>query len=147
MLRFVPFALLALVALAPGTARAQGNWRPPSREMPQMPRVSELGGDWISPRQAWFSGVEGVAGVPAARLRATGEPRPGSDVTLIVRFSDGPLPVVVWSDLGGDTRADRVEIFRRGGIIIQLIDADWDGQANVLRVYDASGKLLREDRM
>jgi hypothetical protein len=39
-----------------------------------------------------------------------------------------------------------VDVFRRGALAYQLIDADYDGAANVLRVYDASGALARENR-
>jgi hypothetical protein len=52
---------------------------------------------------------------------------------------------MVWSDRNGDSRADIVEIYKSGGVIIQLIDADFDGSANVMRIYDAGGKLLRQE--
>ena len=139
--------LFLLIALAvPGAAQAQQeDWSPPSREMPVMPRASELKGDWMGPRSSWFRGVDGVSGVAASGLQAVGEPRGGSAHTQIVRFTSGPVPVVVWSDRNGDTRADMIEIFRSGGIIIQVIDADFDGAANVVRVYDTQGKLLRQN--
>ena len=108
-----------------------------------MPRTSELGGDWLSPRSAWFAGVDGVSGVAVAGLRATGEGR--GPHAQIARFSNGAVPVVVWMDRNGDTKADMIEIYRGAGIIIQLIDADFDGQANVVRVHDADGKLLRQN--
>jgi hypothetical protein len=54
---------------------------------------------------------------------------------------------MVWQDRNGDGRADIVEIFRGGGVIVQVIDADYDGQANVLRRYDSGGALLREERL
>jgi hypothetical protein len=146
MRRLFALVLFALPLLLARPAQAQ-EWRPPSRQMPAMPRIAELQGDWLTPRQAWFRGVEAIAGVAPSRLRAQGEPRSGSGFLHIVRFSDGPVPVVVWSDIDADSRADMVEIFRRGGVIIQLIDADRDGSANVLRVYDASGALVREDPM
>jgi hypothetical protein len=140
----------AILVLAPSRAQAQapGNsWRPPSRAMPMMPRVADLGGDWLGPRTAWFQDVHGIAGVQPTALLAVGEARAGSEYTQIARFNSGPLPVVVWSDRNGDDRADLIEIFRQGGVIIQLIDADYDGTANVVRIYDAAGKLLREDRL
>lgn len=140
-------ALLALGLAAPA-ARAQApSWRPPAREMPQMPRISELRGDWMGPRAAWFQSTDGVTGVAPASLRAAGEARSGSDVAQIARFGSGPVPAIVWSDRNGDGRADMIELFHSGGVIVQLIDADYDGGANVMRVYDARGKLLREDRM
>jgi hypothetical protein len=150
MLRTSLFALLGLTLLGalPRAASAQtADWRPPSRAMPTMPRAAELQGDWLSARSAWFQGVDGVTGVPVAQLRASGEPRGGSGFVQLVRFTSGPIPVVVWSDRNGDSRCDMIELLRRGGVIIQLIDADYDGVANVLRVYDARGELVRQDRM
>lgn len=133
-----------LLALAPAALAAQdSDWAPPSRDMPTMPRTAELSGDWLSSRAAWFRGVDGVAGVQLSGLRAAGEGR-GSHAQ-IARFSNGAVPVVVWTDRNGDTRADMIEIFRRGGIIIQLVDADFDGAANVIRVYDTEGKLVRQN--
>lgn len=151
MRRYIVCVLLALPALllsAPAPAAAQaGEWRPPSTEMPMMPRVVDLSGDWLGPRASWFNGVEGVSGVAPGRLAAGGDRRRGSDYLQVARFGDGPVPVVVWSDRNSDDRADMIEIYRTGGMIIQLIDADYDGRANVLRVYDAGGRLLREDRL
>lgn len=140
MIRTLPLALLG-IALAAAPAAAQGDaWRPPSREMPVMPASAELAGDWLGPRSAWF------AGLPARDLRASGEPR-GAASARVARFHDGALPIVVWADRNGDARADMIEIYRAGGVIVQLIDADYDGNANVLRRYDASGALLSEERM
>jgi hypothetical protein len=137
-----------LLFLAPAAASAQGpDWRPPSAAMPMMPRAAEIQGDWLGPRADWFRGLDGVAGVGASGLRATGEPRGGSDHVQIARFTSGPLPVVIWSDRNGDDRADIIEIFRSGGVIIQVIDADYNGSANVIRTYDASGELLRQERL
>lgn len=147
MLRSRLYALLVLsfAALTPREAAAQdADWSPPSRQMPVMPRVSDLRGDWLSDRAAWFQGVDAVSGVKVAGLQASGEPRSGNAHTQIVRFTTGPVPVVVWTDRNGDTRADMIEIFKSGGIIIQLIDADFDGAGNVVRVYDNQGKLLRQ---
>lgn len=143
-----PLLLLALLLLLPVAARAQApNWRPPSSEMPSMPTAAEIRGDWMGPRADWFRGLDGVAGVSASSLRASGDPRGGSDQVQVARFTSGPLPVVIWSDRNGDGRADIIEIFRSGGVIIQVIDADYDGSANVVRTYDASGELIRQDRM
>lgn len=138
--------LLLLAAGAPCAEAQELRWTPPAREMPPMPRMAELGGDWLGSRAAWFSGVDRLAGVALSELRAQGEPR-GADVAQVARFSRGPMPVVVWSDRNGDARSDMIEIYRTGGVIVQLIDADFDGAANVIRYYDASGRLLREDRM
>lgn len=137
--------LLLLLMAAPVALAAQ-DWRPPSPQMPMMPSVSEIRGDWLGPRADWFRGVEGVAGVGASSLRASGDPGPGDHVQ-IARFNSGPLPVVVWSDRNGDGRADVIEIYRSGGVIVQLIDADYDGRANVIRRYDESGTLLGQDRL
>lgn len=147
MPRKIVLALLLLAAgVGVGTAESQ-QWRPPSREMPMMPQVAELTGDWLGPRAAWFSGVAELSGVQPSSLSVTGEARPGTRQTQVVRFSNGPLPVVVWQDRNGDSRADMVEIFRGGRVVVQVIDADYDGFANVIRHYDASGTLIREDRL
>lgn len=141
-------ALLTLLLAVPAAARAQGpDWRPPSREMPSMPTAAELRGDWLSARGAWFNGVERAAGVAPQSLRATGEARPGGDRLQLARFNSGALPVVVWSDRNGDGRCDMIDLYRSGGVIVQLIDADYDGSANVMRVYDASGALVRQERL
>lgn len=139
--------LVPLLLLTPSVARAQANWRPPSSEMPQMPTAAEIRGDWLGPRAAWFRGLEGVAGVAASGLRASGEPRSGSDHVQIARFTSGPLPVVIWSDRNGDNRADMIEILRSGGVVVQVIDADYSGRANVIRTYDEDGELINQERM
>lgn len=149
MLRSLRVLVLSgsLLLLGATGALAQGpDWRPPSKQMPPMPTQSDLSG-WVSSHGEWFQGVDRIAGVPAAGLRAAGEARGGSGSVLVARFMSGPLPAVVWSDRNGDGRADLIEILKSGGVIVQLIDADYDGAANVLRVYDASGALLREERM
>src|SRR5690606_7193267 len=104
-------------------------------------------GDWLGSHSEWFRGLDGIAGVSASSLRASGEPRGGSEHVQIARFTSGPLPVVVWSDRNGDDRADMVEIYRSGGVIIQVIDADYDGNANVIRRYGPGGDLLSQERM
>lgn len=138
-------ALLLLGLAAARPAQAQ-QWQPPSRQMPAMPQMSELAGDWMSPRAPWFSGVAAISAVQPADLRAVGERARGSERAQLVRFSSGPMPVVVWHDRNGDGTADMIEIYRSGGVVIQLIDADYDGQANVLRVYDGRGTLVRQER-
>ena len=145
--RVVLFAFALLLASASSVLAQGTDWRPPSRQMPPMPTRADLGGDWLSPRGDWFQGLDRVAGVAASGLRAAGEPTGGSGAIQIARFMNGPIPAVVWSDRNGDSRADMIEIYRSGGVIVQLIDVDYDGAANVLRVYDASGALLREERM
>ena len=149
----MPRALRALVLSgtllllgAPGALAQIPDWRPPSKQMPQMPGQSDLAGDWVSSHGDWFRGVDRVAGVATAGLRGAGEPA-GGGAFRVARFMSGPIPAVIWSDRNGDRRADMIEILKSGGVIIQLIDADYDGAANVLRVYDASGALLREERM
>lgn len=136
---FAAALLVATLAAAPMPARAQA-WSPPARQMPEMPRMAELDGDWLTPRADWFRGLA------PANLRPVGEPRGGA-VARVVRYHDGPLPAVVWTDRNGDGRADLIEIFRAGSILAQLIDPEYDGGANVLRRYDASGALVSEERM
>lgn len=142
LLLFVPLLLLPAVASAQAP-----DWRPPSSQMPMMPSAAEIRGDWLGPRADWFRGLDNVAGVAASGLRASGEPRSGSDFVQIARFTNGPLPVVIWSDRNGDDRADIIEIYRGGGVIIQVIDADYNGSANVIRTYDASGELINQERL
>jgi hypothetical protein len=139
---------LFLLLLSSGIANLNAQeWRPPSRQMPQMPQVAELSGDWLSPRAAWFGGVRAIAGVEPSQLRSVGEARRGSTQAQVVRFNSGPIPVVVWQDRNGDGVADMIEIFRGGVVVLQVIDADYDGMANVVRSYDANGVLSREDRL
>ena len=135
-----------LVALlVPFEAEGQ-EWRPPSRDMPQMPQVSELTADWLAQRAEWFSSAAAAAG-SAGDLRVAGEARRGTGTAQVVRASSGPVPVVVWQDRNGDGRVDLIEVFRSGAVMVQVIDADYDGAANVLRSYDASGSLQKEDRL
>ena len=144
--------LSALVVLVIGTMVAARSadaqeWRPPSQSMPAMPRAAELSAGWMSSNNAWFGSAARAAGVEASSLRVAGEGRQSGGQVQVVRATSGPLPVVVWQDRNGDARADLIEIFRSGSVIIQLVDADYDGTANVLRVYDATGKLVSEDRL
>ncbi|CAN5454482.1 hypothetical protein BH24GEM3_BH24GEM3_16640 [soil metagenome] len=148
-LTLVFVALFAAVAMAPELQGQAGvpQWSPPTREMPAMPLMADLQGDWLSPIAAWFGGVEQLSGVSTARLRAAGEARSGSDRAQFVRFTSGPVPVAAWSDRNGDGRLDMLELYRNGVMVIQVIDADYDGRANVMRVHDASGTLVREERL
>jgi hypothetical protein len=115
--------------------------------MPQMPQVADLSDEWMTQRSGWFAGAAPMAGVQPSALRISGEARRGSQAAQVVRASAGPLPVVVWQDRNGDNRADMIEIYKAGGVVLQMIDADYDGSANVVRVYDARGNLVREDRL
>jgi hypothetical protein len=139
-------SVLAVFTLSASSLAAQ-EWRPPSREMPQMPQVADLSAEWMAQRAGWFAGAAPMAGVQASALRVAGEARRGSQAAQVVRASAGPLPVVVWQDRNGDNRADMIEIYKAGGVVLQMIDADYDGSANVVRVYDARGNLVREDRL
>lgn len=133
-------AVAALAVLAAVRLGAQQDWSPPSREMPQMPAASELSGGWRGPLAAWFRGTDdGLAGIRAMGEGGGARPR-------MVRFMGGARPVAEWKDRNGDGRADMVDVYRAGALAYQLIDADYDGSANVLRVYDASGALARENR-
>jgi hypothetical protein len=146
-MKHILFAALAMI-LFPGAATLANaqDWRPPSADMPTMPSMAELGGNWIGANSAWFSGVGAVSGVDSGSLNAVGQGRSGSAQAQVVHFNSGPLPVVSWQDRNGDGKADVVEIFRGGGVIIQVIDADYNGRANVMRVYEPGGRLAREDR-
>lgn len=141
--------LLLAVFAFPLNAGAQdaNEWRPPGKDMPSMPMMSELQSNWASSLGAWFRGIDQVTGSSVQELRATGSARGGSGRAQVARFMKGPVPVVVMTDQNGDGRADMFEIYRAGRAVIQVIDADYNGQANVLRRYDASGALVREDRM
>ncbi|MBV9773013.1 MAG: hypothetical protein JO040_03650 [Gemmatimonadetes bacterium] len=140
-----PLLAVGLVALAPLRARAQG-WQPPSKQMPEMPARAELQGGAAGWAGAWLGSQAGAAGVGADQVRAVGEGARGPKAAF-VRFTSGVFPVATWSDRNGDGRADMIEVFRDGARIVQLIDPDYDGTANVMRVYSASGELLREERM
>lgn len=134
----------ACVLAAPAAVRAQ-EWRPPSRQMPEMPDRAGLQGSGASAAGAWLGSMAGAAGVGAGDVRAAGE---GSGARAkFVRFTSGVFPVATWTDRNGDGRCDLVEVFREGNRVFQLVDADFDGSANVLRVYSASGELLREERL
>ena len=146
MLRpLVALAAALLLSFALGNPVEAQEWRPSSRAMPSMPRSDDLPGNL--PSSGWFSGVESIAGVSPSRLRAVAEGRGPGGVAQVVRFNNGPLPVVVWQDRNADGKADIVEIFRGGTVVLQVIDADYDGQANVLRRYDNGGRLISEERL
>lgn len=140
---------LALAFITPG-AQAQSapadGWRPPG-EMPQMPQATSLQGDWLPAVASWFAGSDRMTGVAPDKLRPLGEGKTGEGRAQYVRFRSGPMQVVAWSDRNGDGRADLIEYFRSGSVVLQVIDPDYDGRANVLRLHDAQGKFLREDRL
>ncbi len=143
--RLVAVATALIVSFVlDGSAEAQ-EWRPSTRQMPSMPTAADLQSQ--APGGAWFSGVEAIAGVSPSRLRPLAEGRGPGGAAQVVRFNNGPLPVVVWQDRNGDGRADIVEIFRGGTVVVQVVDADYDGEANVLRRYDNSGRLISEERL
>jgi hypothetical protein len=150
VLRISAFALIltALLAVIPADAGAQTTpqWRPPSSQMPRMPTMASLQGDWRAELGSWMNGVDTVSGVDSARLRATGSARPGGTRAQLLRLMSGPVPVVVWTDRSGDGTADLIEIYRAGIVAVQMIDADYDGHGNVVRIYDSTGSLVREDR-
>jgi hypothetical protein len=130
---------LAVLALGAAPLRAGQEWNPPSRDMPPMPAQAELDGAWQGSLGGWFAGL----GVTVQSLRAHGEG--GGARFRFVRFTDQMRPVETWSDRNGDGRADLIEVYRDGARAYQLVDADYDGRANSLRVY-AGGSLSREER-
>jgi hypothetical protein len=150
-----PILLLALaVALAlslgrpaPVVAQDAQSWRPASTAMPAMIRYADLQTNWRAGSERWLSGTEQASGVRVADMSATGDRNPASDLCQVVRFGRGPVPAVVWTDRNGDGRADLVEIMRSGTVLYQLIDVDHSGSADVLRIYDANGRLVREERL
>lgn len=146
-MRRIPVVAAALFALATAAPLSAQDWTPPSREMPSMPTMAQLQGDWRTPLGPWFRGVDGLSGVAFSDVRASGETTRGAAQAKFVRFTGGPRQVALWTDRNGDGRADLIEIYRQGTVAVQVIDADYDGTANVLRVYDASGTLARETRL
>jgi hypothetical protein len=145
--RSLPLLAAVVLHLVLTSAAGAQEWRPPSREMPTMPEVSELTGNWMAGRAEWFSGIRTVSGIDPSELRPAAEGRRGSRQAQIVRFNSGPVPVVVWQDRNGDGRADLIEIYRGAGVIIQLVDATYNGQADVIRIYSPDGSLSREERL
>lgn len=152
MLRHCAAALAGLSVLVLGARRLEAqtpaaDWSPPSRSMPSMPAMADLEGNWQGSLGSWFRGLDGVSGVSLASVRAAGETTRGSAQAKFVRFTAGPRQVAVWSDRNGDGRCDQLELYRSGAVVVQLLDPDYDGTANVLRLYDASGALARETRL
>ncbi|MBB4638292.1 hypothetical protein [Longimicrobium terrae] len=132
-------AAVGLTLLAVSRLSAQ-DWSPPSSNMPQMPAASALAGGWRGELASWFGGLGDLSAVRA--MGEGGGPRP-----RMVRFTGGARPIAQWTDRNGDGKADMIEIYRNGGLAFQVIDADYDGAANVMRVYDARGELAREQRL
>ncbi|HEX8432936.1 MAG TPA: hypothetical protein VF625_16740 [Longimicrobium sp.] len=133
---FAALAGVAVLALIARPARAQ-DWRPPTRQMPSMPASAEVGGGWAAGQSAWF-----LPGASDVRAAAEG----GGARARFVRFTGGMRPVAAWTDRNGDGRADMVELFRSGAVAVQLLDPDYDGTADVMRVYDGA-RLVREERL
>jgi hypothetical protein len=117
--------------LAVGTPAAAQEWSPPSRQMPAM----QVADGWQGGMAGWF-----LPGTTLNTVRAQAD-------RSYVRFSAGPRPVAAWSDRNGDGKSDMVELFRGGGVAYQLVDSDYDGRADVLRVYDEGGQLQRTQRL
>jgi hypothetical protein len=147
MFRSLALSALVLVGTWIGAPAADAQaWNPGSRDMPLMPTQAELSGDWLTSRAHWFNGIQETAGVSAGELRATGEGRSASNRTQVVRFVHGTRPAMTWSDRNGDGRADMIEVYQNGAVVYQLIDADYNGRANVLRTYNSQGTLVSETR-
>lgn len=144
----VTASLWLLMSIPPGLAQQPDipDWSPPSAQMPAMPTVDDLRGDWRAALADWFGGVDRVAGISTGNLQAEGEGAGMGGEYEFVRFSSGHLPVMAWSDRSGNGRADLVEIFRNGRVVIQVIDAGYDGRADTVRYYDAGGELIDERR-
>lgn len=121
---------LGLLLVSATAARAQ-DWSPPSRQMPAM----QVGAGWQGSLASWF-----LPGTSLDAVRAQGE---GG----FIRFTAGPRPVAAWTDRNGDGRADMLQIFRGGAVAYQVVDADLDGSADVVRIYDQSGALASERRL
>lgn len=131
--------LLAAFTAAAAPISPRQEWNPPSRQMPSMPSASELSGGWQGSLGPWFQGLGSLSS-----MRASGEG--GGARPRFVRFTSEMRPVEAWSDRNGDGKVDLVEVYRDGALIARLVDADYDGTANTLRRYDASGNLSREER-
>lgn len=128
----------ALAVLAAVRLGAQQDWSPPSREMPQMPPKSELGGGWRASLAAWFRGAdEGMDGI-----RAQGEG--GGARPQLVRFMGGARPVAEWTDRNGDGRADLVAEYKDGQLARVRRDTNFDGAPDVWSFY-RGGQLVREE--
>jgi hypothetical protein len=118
--------------LAAGPPAAAQDWTPPSRQMPAMQMAA---GGWQGEAAHWF-----LSGTTLNTVRAQAD-------RGYVRFSAGPRPVAAWSDRNGDGKADLVELFRGGAVAYQVVDADYDGVADVIRVYDDNGQVQRTERL
>ena len=128
---------LAVAALAMGlslavdaTSADAQEWSPPSRQMPSMQQASE--GSFT---ERWL-----IPDPSRGAIRSNAS-------SGFVRFSAGPRPVAAWSDRNGDGRSDMLQLFRGTAVAYQLLDADYDGTADVLRVHDQNGQFVREERL
>jgi len=140
------FLLATVILVTPATAQDVPDWTPPTTQMPAMPTADDLRGNWQSNLSSWFRGLDRVTGLSTSGLRAVPEGRGPDGRALYVRFNSGHMPVAAWTDRSGDGRADNIEIFRNGRVMIQLTDSNYTGQANVLRFYHGDGSLAREKR-
>ncbi len=139
--------IMASALLGIGTPAAAQGWSLPTREMPMMPAMAELPGSWQGSAGAWAGAAARLAGVSAGAIRGAGEAASGSERAAFVRFTSDARPVATWTDRNGDGRADMLELFRGGIIAVQVVDADYDGRADAIRHFDASGKPLRTEEV
>jgi hypothetical protein len=116
--------------------------------MPMMPTAADLQGDLRTGLLgAWLRGVDQVAGVDGATLKASGEGGARGGRTRFVRITSGARPVATFSDRNGDGRADMVELYHGSVVVLQVVDANFDGRADAVRYMDEKGNLVREERM
>lgn len=121
---------LGLLLAVDATPAAAQDWSPPSRQMPSMQQASD--GSFTS---RWL-----IPDPSRPELRSSAS-------SGFVRFSAGPRPVAAWSDRNGDGRSDMLQLYRGTSMAYQLVDADYDGTADVLRIYDQNGQFQREERL
>ena len=131
--------LVALLLCFPRRYAAGQEWTPPTRQMPMMPSPAQVTAAWTAAQRAWIAD-------PAGADRAVAEGSGARGAAQYVRFVSDMRPVAAWSDRNGDGRCDMVEIYTNGVMVIQVIDSDYNGAANVVRYYDANRRLVREVR-
>ncbi len=142
------FSMISAGALlAAGTPANAQEWTLPTRQMPAMPAMSALPSGWQGAAGAWTAAAARLAGVPAGQIRGAGEAAGGSGRAAFVRFTGDARPVATWTDRNGDGRCDVLELFRSGILAVQVVDADYDGQADAIRHFDSAGKPLRTEEV